>query len=114
MRDTAGKVTVASVVMCPLLLTISDWILLITAVIVLFYTIETHKMRREMQKQLEMLRKTALLSAYDVRLRINTRIIEKDSQDDVARQMPQYQTAIKRVSESAEKLESLIRELNDI
>ena len=92
-------------------MTISDCILLGTALIVLWYAYETHKMRRAMTSQLDGLRKTALLSAYASLFQINIRIIEHDHKDDLARQMEHYKRAIGKVGESVARIERLIDEL---
>jgi hypothetical protein len=92
-------------------MTTSDYILLITALIALFYTYETHKMRKAVSSQLDAVRKTALLSAYASLFQINTRIVEQDCADPVARQMDHYKKAIRKIGESVEKLEKIIADL---
>jgi len=89
----------------------SDGILLVTALIVLWYTFETHKMRKAMTRQLEGLRKTSLLSAYASLFQINIRTIELDHKDDLARQMEHYKKAIAKVGESVAGIERLVEEL---
>jgi hypothetical protein len=97
---------------------ISDWILLVTAVILLataivaaYYAYETHRMRKAVVSQLDTSRKAALLSAYASLFQIHIRIIDKDSGDPVARQMEHYRDALATVSDTAQKIEQLVREL---
>jgi len=92
-------------------MTISDWILLATALIVLWYSFETHKMRRALTSQLEGLRKTTLLSAYTSLFQINIRIIEHDHGDELARQMDHYKRAISKVGETVAGIERIVDEL---
>jgi hypothetical protein len=90
---------------------ISDLIVLFTALVALFYTYETHKMRKTVVAQLETSRKAALLSAYATLFQMHIRIVEKDSSEEVARQMPHYRTAILQAGENAEKMRKLVAEL---
>ena len=90
---------------------ISDAILLGTAIVGIYYTYETHKIRVAAASQLEAMRKAALLSAYASLFQIHSRIIEQDCQDATARQMDHYRQAIATVSTSTERIRQLVAEL---
>lgn len=90
---------------------ISDCILLFTALVPLFYTFETHKMRKAVASQLDTLRKTALISAYASLFQVHIRVVEKDCEDELARQMVHYKVAIERAGQNALKIQKLVEEL---
>jgi len=90
---------------------ISDWILLLTALVAVFYAYETHKMRRAVASQLDTLRKTALLSAYASLFQIHIRVVEKESTDPLASQIAHYKIAILKAGENAQKIQQLVAEL---
>lgn len=89
----------------------SDWIQVLLVIVALFYTVETAKMRKEMQKQLATLRKTSLLSALDVKLRSAIRVVEKDHTDSIGRNQPHFKKAWDSIPEILGEIDELIREM---